>query len=227
MVSFLSSKALSQSLEFYKGVESEFVDTSFYRAVKDKPGLKCKCAIVGRCLEKLSLLPGHIQQFFMKHSRVYILPIEDLAAIPAIYYRSAEGKEFRMQIAGVYFYGLFRFKSFKYGDPVFVTEGIKDAEAMALHYPYSVAVLGGTISQGQMGVLKRLTSKIIFVVDNDKWGKRNAQSLLRKGVRIARPPVKDIGMRFEGHEEEVDRFLRTIVKIYGGKNGVEAKSSKV
>lgn len=215
---FLCSQSILKAVGFYQTApHTAGADDSFYSAVKDKPGLPCKRVLLGNVLHDLHKLPDHIQNFIKKHGEVYVLPIEDVSCIRAIFFRAILTKDFRMIFDGnPMMYGLFRFKKFKYGDLVILSEGIKDAEAIARFYPYSLAVLTNRVTQKQSEVLKRLTDNFVFVADSDKWGHENERLNLRAGAKSVFyvPGGKDPGEYFEKEGVELENLIKGIVITY-------------
>lgn len=197
-------------------------DDEFYRAVKNRGGLPCRRFKVGMVLKESSLLPLHIRHFLMKEGDIYVLPIEDLYSIRAMFFRSVFGKEFRILNDGKpLFYGLHRFKDFKFGDLVILSEGIKDAEAIAKFHPYSLAVLGNHVSQKQAEVLKRLTNNSVFMADNDVWGRKSVWVNKKAGCKEVYfvHGCKDPGEIWgSGDYENLEVTMKTILMVHGRKN---------
>lgn len=70
-------------------------------------------------------------------------------------------------------YGLSTFnKDFKYGDIIFLVEGIADYGALKLiNREANVIVMkSSSISQSSANIIKTLTNKVVFIADNDKKG---------------------------------------------------------
>lgn len=219
---FLIDVSLQNILRFYVEAKHEVgVDSSFSVALKGRGGLRCKRLLLGNELRNLELLPKHIQSFFKAHGEIYFLPVEDMAGIRAFFTRACLAKDFRVMTDGKpYFYGLHRFKDFIYGKLVILAEGIKDAEAIARFYPFSLAVLGNHVSFQQADILKRLTDKYVFVGDSDEWGKRHERLNLNAGCKSVYfvPGAKDPGEYFERDGIDLESFVNGIKLIHGGRN---------
>jgi len=165
----------------------------------------------------MTLLPPSITRFIGLHKNVYIYPIVDLVGIRAFFFRSVEGKDFRVVSDGKpYFYGLFRFKDFKYGDLIILSEGIKDAEAIALFYPYALACMGNCVSRDQAQLLKRMSDKVAFLADSDYGGKSQEKFLLKRGVNkvFYLQDSKDPGEWWEGGAKSLPKVIEVIKEIY-------------
>jgi len=152
---------------------------SFYSQKFKKAKIPYKVIYAGDLIRS-DWFPKHIKYFVNQEKVVSLIPIVDLVAFRGVLFRSLTSRRFRVVKDDFpLFFGFYRFKGFTFGRTVFITEGIKDSEAVAREYPFVLAGMGVRISTKQSEVLKRLTSKFIFVADNDKMGKRNKRNNMK------------------------------------------------
>lgn len=199
----------------YSYTIEDWEESSFSRSLKFSEGLPLRKLVNQSLLSGLA--PPVVQQFVLKYGEVYIYPIVDLVSIRAFFLRSVTGKDFRVVSDGrAFLCGLNRFKSFVYGKTVFLSEGIKDAEAIATLYPFSVALLGNRIGKEQGVLLQKLTNKIVLVADSDYYGRVGSRQASKNIVVVSCPVSKDLGELFEGgvNVEEIKTYIFTIVNVY-------------
>jgi len=152
-----------------------------------------------------------------KNSDVYITPYGDCVAIRGFLLRSVEGKDYREITDGKpYFYGFHHLTKFKYGQTLFIVEGAKEAEAIyKISGQPALATMASTISKAQLQIAKYLTLRLIWVGDNDKWGRKNLRlNKARCGQAVLPVGFKDLGELFEGNEIMVGSYIKGVVKAY-------------
>lgn len=79
-------------------------------------------------------------------------------------------------------YNIGNFKDFKYGDPIYVVEGVADVAGLKLVEPNInvIALQTNTISNEMLSIYKALTNNIVLLLDNDKAGQVQYGKLKRK-----------------------------------------------
>lgn len=117
-------------------------------------------------------------------------------------------------------YGWSQFKDFRNGDPVIITEGIKDVAFIQQYYPFTLGVLSASIPQSILELLKIITDKVIIAFDNDLAGKRQSENikkeLLKSHIKCVSvfPILKDYGDYIENglyteySVSEIEKHLR-------------------
>lgn len=118
---------------------------------------------------------------------VYLLPNIFEGQIIDIYFRGRETQNNPKTLRGnELLYGISTFnKDFKYGDPIFLVEGIGDYGALKFikNDLNVVALRGDSLSKRNAKVLSTLSNNIILIPDNDDGGKisiKNVKSRLRE-----------------------------------------------
>lgn len=98
------------------------------------------------------------------------------------------------------FFGFHNFKNFKFGYPLILTEGTKDAILLQKLYPFSLACLtSGLNGFDDLKAITKLTNKVILCYDNDPAGKksseRDRERLMKSGCKVALAfyNAKDVG----------------------------------
>lgn len=204
--------------EFYtRGFQHPLGASFFELAVKEKGGYLARRYVIGENIDFFVECSGIIRQFFVKHKDIIVVPLDTLWSIQGFLVRSTEGKNFlAIDLIKPHFYGLHRFKDFKYNDLIVVVEGIKDAEAVAKVYPFVLASLGVSISVKQREFLQLMSSNVVFISDADFWGRISGKSLKRYGIAVVVPPFKDLGVYFEGecYQQGVLSFVEGVVSLY-------------
>lgn len=197
----------------------DFPDNPWGRALKHTENfLPVKLLSFGNEFKNIGILPVWIRKFIVQSENFYMIPITTPGrVVRGFIFQLVSVKKFRrLDDDKPLFYGFHRFDDFKYDDYIIVSEGVKDAEAVAKYYKYSLAVLGNHISTEQAEVLRRLTRNIIFIGDNDVWGHVNEKFNKRAGAVVSYPPVKDLGMIFEDESRRiVESYLLTLMSVYG------------
>ena len=115
-----------------------------------------------------------------------ISPIDFLGKFLGVSIRSPEGGE--NQVITPYFscYTAEDTNPDDIDGPVFLSEGIMDAEAISrFHFP-SFACLKSIPSYFTIGMLDAISDKIVFVPDNDKAGEKAKNSFVKKCVKMDR-----------------------------------------
>jgi len=80
--------------------------------------------------------------------------------------------------------------NFRYGTPVILVEGFADAEAVGRYYPFVMATMGGPIKFALVPLLKRVTSRVYTMLDNDEPGNKAVKLIhqrLKKSGTIVKP----------------------------------------
>jgi len=225
-VQLLSSESVAGTLDFYlkaKHIRDEPKDSWGKALAQTQNYLPPKKIRFGQEFGQIDRLDLFVRSILVKEEYSYIIPITSVGGIVrGFIFRLVERKEFRRVDDGrPLFYGFHRFKDFKYGQLIIVSEGIKDAEAVARFYPYSLSIMGNHISEEQAEILKRLTSKLVFIGDNDERSRKVERLNKKAGAIVLYPPVKDVGMYFESQESLIGMYLKNLVGIYskGGRYG--------
>jgi len=221
----LFSENISGTVRFYleaKHVPGEGKNSWEKALSKTDNFLPPKRIRLGNEFKNLDKLSNYIRTLLVSEEFCYVIPLTTCGGIVrGFIFRLEEKKQFRRVDDGrPVFYGLHRFEKFKYGGWIILSEGIKDAEAIARFYPYSLAVLGSHISTEQSKIINCLSSRFIFVGDNDK-SSVGVRGLNKKaGAIVVNPPVKDVGMYFENQGTMVTMFVEYLIKTYI-KGGIE------
>jgi len=95
----------------------------------------------------------------------------------------------------VMLWGMENFKGFKYGDPIVLVEGIKDATVVRKKYPYVLSYLTSGVGKYKWEFLRKMTDKFLVIPDNDKAGREFGERL--HGVMVQYPVHKDVGQYVE------------------------------
>lgn len=103
--------------------------------------------------------------------------------------------------------------------PLFVTEGVFDAIPIN-----GVAIIGSTLNEVKIELLKKVKRRIIFVIQRDKNGKQLALEALENGWEISFPPEGFNDVNKAICETGVLWTINTIMKN-AMKNSVEAQMS--
>jgi len=212
------SDSIKDIVSFYRQAKHVPVEHEDFmtKALVYKKGLPYKHVLLGNDFDILGLLPTEARAFYAKAGEIYLIPIDDLTCIRGFLLRNVFGKDFRV-VSDPYpvMFGFSAFEGFKYGDLVIVSEGVKDALAVATVYPYSLACLGNHLSVKQSAYLKKITDNIVFMGDNDKSGRNTEKINLKAGCKAVYylPDSKDPGCLFESENTEVASYIKSVVSI--------------
>jgi len=140
-----------------------------------------------------------------------ILPCDDLAGrLWGLLVRTSSREFFKVFRTRFICFGLANLEGFRYGEPLVLVEGVKDAQAVSLFYPYVLAYLTAQPPQLLLQVVSYLTDKVVVFVDNDAAGLRAAKGLRKKGYHVVPSLYKDLGQLWEQGGE----FIKDEVKLY-------------
>ncbi len=65
---------------------------------------------------------------------------------------------------------------FEFGTPIILTEGVKDAEVVAMRYAYTFSLQGSTVSAQLAEFLSMFTNTVIIVSDKDEAGDKGRKT---------------------------------------------------
>ena len=211
------SNSLRGEVDLYvKGKKFPPASDPFGKALSQKIGLPG--ILTSNNYTKSFNLPDIVSSFFSIYGTVYMVPIDDYTGnLYGFLYRAVTKKSFRVTSShpGI-FYGFHDFEGFKYGQPLVLVEGIKDAEAVKrAGYLYTLAILSSTVNKTQQAILNGLTKNVIIVSDNDFFGKLHSCRLASKnlGYQVFVPPEKDVGIIFDKESPKTELFLKSLVRI--------------
>jgi len=118
-------------------------------------------------------------------------------------------------------FGWHRFSDFKCGDPILLTEGIKDAIFLGKYYKYTLSSLTNNVSDPCMNLLSKMTDKIVLAYDMDSDGTKGSNKVSKrfsaKGFSVANMrttySVKDWGNFFslDIPEERMDTHVKALL----------------
>jgi len=186
-------------------------------------------AIRGKDLE----LPFYVRDFIKDNSEVILICNNIKDNTNGILLRSVYKKEFCNYGFGKgMFYGIGDLTpDFKYGDVIVLVEGAIDRDVCATFITKNcLAVLTSQMSNNQVEFIKRLTNRIILLMDNDEAGIKGENSIIRKlkgsGINVYQipksPRIKDLGdlidlLRFDIYNfNDIINMYRTNISVYGG-----------
>jgi hypothetical protein len=137
---------------------------------------------------------SHIANFIRSTGPCVQYPLTFGKAVFGYAFRSLSDKNFILLCySPMYIYSSFRSmrghlggENFVYGVPVAISEGVLDAEAVSLAWPFSYACLTNHLSDCQAQFISMFTTKVIYFQDNDEAGDKGAKvsvnNLKRYGV---------------------------------------------
>lgn len=148
-------------------------------------------------------IPAYFMDFVGEQGEVLVVANIVNNKIPFIQARSLKTKQFNVLGSQTRVpYGLgFLSKDFKYGDPIFLVEGIADCDTLRGLYPNVLGTLTAGLTVVQFEIVTRLTNKIVLAYDNDQAGrsayKRDSKKLKEAGIAnrcfIQYAHYKDVG----------------------------------
>lgn len=175
-----------------------------YLAFKEKKGLPAAFVSSTHFLEKLphyeSLYP------FFKENKIFWLIPSDLedGSVIGFLLRGFAQKDYRVYTQKgnpQMCCGWQNFQGYK-GEPILLTEGLKDQLFLAKYYKYSLALLTDSVSAEMYEILSTITKKIVLALDNDEAGEKQRKRLKtmfhKNGVQTQElvPRLKDWGQYF-------------------------------
>lgn len=129
---------------------------------------------------------SYIASFIRENGSSIITPLTFGNYLFGYLFRSIASRAFSvLTTSQLYFYSsdkfseASRYKNFKYGDPLLVSEGVMDAELLSSVYYASIACGTNHISDAQAQYLSMFTNKVIYVPDND-WPGENGSFITKK-----------------------------------------------
>ena len=128
-------------------------------------------------------IPAFIKNFIEDNSEVLMIFNNISGKSNGVLFRSLDKKEFsNFGFSKGMFYGLGDLdENFKYGDPIILVEGAIDRDTCAKFISKNcLALLTSRLSNNQVEVLKRLTNKIILLLDNDEVGIQGEENIKKK-----------------------------------------------
>lgn len=121
-------------------------------------------------------------------------------------------------------YGWEAFEDYRVGEPIIVTEGIKDALALRQYYPYVVACMGAAgVTRTSARILSKLTRKVVLAFDGDIAGAKGASKAAKvlageavEAVAACAPPaLKDYGALWLRPEADRIAAWRRVAAVGG------------
>jgi len=141
-----------------------------------------------------------------------IIPCDDLLGrIWGLLVRTSERRFFKVFRNKFMVFGLANLEGFKFGEPLVLVEGVKDALAVSLFYPYVLAYLTAQPPKLLLKVISYLTDKVLVFVDNDRAGLQAAKNLQKRGFFVVPSLYKDLGQLWEKGEED---YIKEEVGLY-------------
>jgi hypothetical protein len=184
--------------------------------------------------EHLTILPriSYLYTFYQQNKVSWLIPCATpLGSVYGYIIRSYTGKQYRVfteKGAAQLLFGFEGFdERFRYGVPIVLVEGCKDAIFVQKVYPFCLAMLSSDLTKATLEWLIRVTDKFIIALDRDASGEKH-RKLLRKELtarkcRVAdivpHSSVKDFGMYFsnEGYYTRLfkQQFFISLQQIGG------------
>lgn len=174
--------------------------------------------IVSHKIVKDKDLPGYLMDFIGEQGQVLIVANIVNNQVPFVQLRALKDKMFSVYGSQTRIpYGLGYIPSkFRFGDPIFICEGLCDVDTFRGIYPNIIGTLTAGLTSSQFEIVTRLTNKFILCYDNDKAGVsayyRDKKKLMEKKciVRYLRQyeHFKDVGdlaqQSYLGNSSEFD-----------------------
>lgn len=139
-------------------------------------------------------IPEYVKLFINSNHEALMIANIIQGKVVNIVFRTILGdKQFiKLGPTKLYLYGIGDLdEDFKYGDTLLIVEGNLDRDVMKQIYPNTIAIMTNILSKTQVELLKGMTNKFIFMLDNDEAGK--------KGTRIAKRQFKDCNIKILNH----------------------------
>jgi 5S rRNA maturation endonuclease (ribonuclease M5) len=148
--------------------------------------------------EHLTHLPriAHLYPFYQQNKVSWLIPCATpLGSVYGYVLRSYTGKQYRVfseRGAAQLLFGFEAFdERFRYGVPIVLTEGVKDAICLQMLYPFSLAILSSDVTKTTLNWLTKITDKYILGLDNDQSGEKHRR-ILRKELTVRKCRVSDL-----------------------------------
>lgn len=178
--------------------------------------------LVSNSIKRDEDLPSYLLDWIGERGEVLVIANIVNNKVPFVQLRALKEKQFSVYGSQTKIpYGLgYLSKDFKYGDPIFVCEGIADVDTFRGIYPNVIGTLTAGLSKTQYEVVKRLTNRVILAYDKDEAGAkayyRDKKKFINDNIRVGYlrqfEYFKDIGdlsqQLFLNNKDEFDRALR-------------------
>lgn len=186
-------------------------------AFSSKKGIEVRLASSEKHLEFLPHIE-FLYSFFQNNKIFWIIPCASpRGRIYGYVLRSFMGKEYRSVAnngAPQLLFGWEDFDDkFRYGVPIVLREGIKDALFVKTIYPYALAFLSSDVSEDTLNYLCLITDKFVLALDSDSSGEKHRKklkdSLHRRKCQATDmfPKEKDFGQYFV-NRNFYDRYFK-------------------
>lgn len=125
-------------------------------------------------------------------------------------------------------FGFYDFLDFQKGQPICLTEGIKDALIIKQVYKYVIALTTAGLSKVTLSILEKFSDKFVLMYDDDATGNKASQNditklkSLSKSVEVLKPRTEDYGDYIKHPhyvkllQEELPRKIESFDKYLGG-----------
>jgi 5S rRNA maturation endonuclease (ribonuclease M5) len=137
--------------------------------------------------EHLTILPriSHLYTFYQQNKVSWLIPCATpLGSVYGYIIRSYTGKQYRVfteKGAAQLLFGFEGFdERFRYGVPVVLVEGCKDAMFVQTVYPFCLAILSSDLTKATLEWLTRVTNRFIVALDRDESGEKHRKSLRKE-----------------------------------------------
>lgn len=209
-----------QELYDHSGPVSECLMPDYREALSQKGGVQARWASSSVVTEFLQRHPGADAPLTRwirgsGHYEIVLIPLDDLNGdVHGWVMRSNHNRGFYVDYDTCAFMaGLWNFTDFKFGTPIVIVEGVKDALAVQRFYPYCLSTITAAVTANTLAVLKCMTRRVVVVGDNDKGGRTLIKKFRDNGFEVKSPklPVKDPGTLFDpGKRKLVEPYLKAI-----------------
>lgn len=208
-------------LDLYKKLNYRLFLDSYGKALVGKTGNPVKYFDISTDFDKFDLIKHEqkdlIIYFLLKVKDVYLIPLElPNKLIYAFQLRGVKEKKFlniKLVDNAPLVFGLSDFNKFEYNTPIILVEGITDVMAVKIFYPFSLAYLTSQPSINLWEYLNQITTRIIFIPDNDNIGKNIKKIHKYKRMQIYYSSIsKDFGEYWKtediSHLKEIEMLLK-------------------
>jgi 5S rRNA maturation endonuclease (ribonuclease M5) len=155
-------------------------------------------------LSNSPLWPDYLVSYVSSHGDSVMIPNIIGGRVYSISLRNNQGSKQFLKIGNVseVMYNLGNLPdSFRFGDTILLVEGNLDCDFIKQFYPNTLALLTDVVSNNQLTILKRLTTKVILALDNDDAGNKgywiSKKKLEEEGISVVRfthnDRLKDFG----------------------------------